>query len=66
MRNWITEPEKTEANGKTSKQSRGPVASAQKVTASSAPAAKAAPDTFGRESKHFTELRVLHRDVRTV
>ncbi|XP_074374885.1 ribonuclease TUDOR 1-like isoform X2 [Apium graveolens] len=66
IRNRITEPEKSEANEKTSKQPRGPLASEQKVTASSAPAAKSAPDTFGRESKHFTELRVLHRDVRIV
>ncbi|KAK1394688.1 hypothetical protein POM88_013744 [Heracleum sosnowskyi] len=66
VRNWIAEPEKTEASGKTSKQSHGPLASAQKVTASSAPTAKAAPETFGRERKHFSELRVLHRDVRIV
>ncbi|KAK1358050.1 hypothetical protein POM88_051306 [Heracleum sosnowskyi] len=34
VRNWIAEPEKTDASGKTSKQSRGPVASAQKVNIS--------------------------------
>ncbi|KAK1358053.1 hypothetical protein POM88_051309 [Heracleum sosnowskyi] len=34
VRNWIAEPEKTEASGKTSKQSRGPLASAQKVNIS--------------------------------
>ncbi|KAK1357045.1 hypothetical protein POM88_050301 [Heracleum sosnowskyi] len=47
MRNWIVEPVKTEANGKPSN---------VLVT-------QGAPEDFGRESKHFTEIRVLHREV---
>lgn len=66
MRDWSVEPAKTEANGKPSNGSRGPLTSAQKVVASSTSETQGAPQAFGRESKHFSEIRVLHRDVRTV
>ncbi|KAL1814529.1 hypothetical protein ACET3Z_017103 [Daucus carota] len=75
LRNRNAEPEKADgygktsngtANGKTPNGTRGPLKSAQNVATSSAPVTKDAPDTYGRESKHFTELRVLHRNVRIV
>ncbi|CAL5373189.1 unnamed protein product [Camellia sinensis] len=40
--------------------------SAQRLAASSASSNEVAPDPFAREAKHFTEIRVLHRDVRIV
>eukprot|EP00246_Nothoceros_aenigmaticus_P000016 TRINITY_DN10013_c0_g1_i1.p1 TRINITY_DN10013_c0_g1~~TRINITY_DN10013_c0_g1_i1.p1 ORF type:complete len:994 (+),score=218.35 TRINITY_DN10013_c0_g1_i1:98-3079(+) len=45
-----------------------PLTSAQKLAASAAAAAstEVPPDPFAREAKHFTEVRVLHRDVRVV
>ncbi|KAK1358039.1 hypothetical protein POM88_051295 [Heracleum sosnowskyi] len=64
MRNWMVEPVKAEANGKPSNGSRGPLTSAQKVVASSTSVTQGAPEDFARESKHFTEIRVLHREVR--
>ncbi|KAL8123218.1 ribonuclease TUDOR 1-like [Apium graveolens] len=61
------------ANGKPSKVSGGPLTSAQKVVteANGKPSDGSgqkvvAPEDFGRASKHFTEIRVLHRDVRIV
>ncbi|CAM6104246.1 unnamed protein product [Calypogeia fissa] len=45
-----------------------PLTTAQKLAASSAAAASAEipPEAFAREAKHFTEVRVLNRDVRIV
>ncbi|CAL9094210.1 unnamed protein product [Musa textilis] len=40
--------------------------SAQRLSASSASLTEVAPHPFGREAKHFTETRVLNRDVRIV
>lgn len=42
-----------------------PLTSAQKLAASAAAAAntEVPPDPHAREAKHFTEVRVLHRDV---
>jgi staphylococcal nuclease domain-containing protein 1 len=34
--------------------------------ATSAAASEVPPDRFGREAKHFTETRVLNRDVRNL
>ncbi|KAK1358013.1 hypothetical protein POM88_051269 [Heracleum sosnowskyi] len=65
-RNWIAEPVKTEANGKPFNGSRGPLTSAKKIVASSTSVTEDAPEDLGRESKHFTEIRVLHREVRIV
>uniref|UniRef100_A0A0D6R1R8 Ribonuclease n=1 Tax=Araucaria cunninghamii TaxID=56994 RepID=A0A0D6R1R8_ARACU len=39
---------------------------AQRIAASTAPASEVPPDPFAREAKHFTEIRVLNRDVRIV
>lgn len=64
----IVGPETTSngANGETSAESRGQLTSAQRLSASSASLNEVAPDPFGREGKHFTEIRVLNRDVSTV
>ncbi|KAG6746266.1 hypothetical protein POTOM_050800 [Populus tomentosa] len=51
-------------NGDTS-ETRAPLTSAQRLAASAAPP-EVAPDPFGMEAKHFTELRTLNRDVRIV
>lgn len=39
---------------------------AQRLAASTATSAEVPPDPYAREAKHFTELRVLNRDVRVV
>lgn len=54
-----------EPNGDNNSESRGPLTSAQRITASSG-FNEVSPDAFGREAKHFTEIRVLNRDVRIV
>ncbi|KAL4584654.1 hypothetical protein LXL04_009260 [Taraxacum kok-saghyz] len=55
-----------ETNGETNNsESRGPLTSAQRITASSG-FNEVSPDAYGREAKHFTEIRVLNRDVRIV
>ncbi|KAJ6875945.1 ribonuclease TUDOR 1 [Populus alba x Populus x berolinensis] len=46
-------------------ETRAPLTSAQRLAASAAPP-EVAPDPFGMEAKHFTELRTLNRDVRIV
>ncbi|XP_063935121.1 ribonuclease TUDOR 2 [Daucus carota subsp. sativus] len=58
----IVEPEKasSEENKKTSN------GSAQKIPVSSASVTRSAPDPFGKESKHFTEIHILHRYVSIV
>lgn len=38
--------------------------SAQRLASSAASVTEVAPDPYGREAKHFTETRVLNRDVR--
>ena len=57
-----TEVPYDEPNGETNGEIRGPLTSAQRVTASS-PYNEVAPDPYGREATHFTEIRVLKRDV---
>ena len=52
-----------EQNGDSSAEPRAPLTSAQRLAASSASITEVAPDAFGREAKHFTEIRVLNRDV---
>lgn len=52
-----------EADGEASAGNRGPLTSAQKLAASPAITTEISPDPFGREAKHFTEIRVLNRDV---
>lgn len=42
---------------------RAPLTSAQRLAVSSASSTDIPPDPFGREAKHFTEIRVLNRDV---
>ncbi|XP_034706766.1 ribonuclease TUDOR 1-like [Vitis riparia] len=64
----VFEPETSsdEPNGEVSAKIRVPLTSAQRVAASSASSTEIAPDPFGKEAKHFTETRVLNRDVRIV
>ncbi|XP_038989395.1 ribonuclease TUDOR 1-like isoform X2 [Phoenix dactylifera] len=61
-----TEVTTDDANGEVSNETRSPLTSAQRLAASSASYTEVAPDPFGREAKHFTEIRVLNRDVRIV
>lgn len=58
------DPSSHEQNGDTAAEPRGQMTSAQRVAA--VDSTEVAPDPFGREAKHFTETRVLHRDVRIV
>ncbi|KAI3944395.1 hypothetical protein MKW98_006556, partial [Papaver atlanticum] len=61
----VVEPEAAstnEANEDASAESR-PLTTAQRLAASLASSNEVVPDSFGREAKHFTETRVLHRDV---
>ncbi|KAI4384672.1 hypothetical protein MLD38_002791 [Melastoma candidum] len=55
-----------EPNGVASTEPRSSLTSAQRLAVSTATSNEVAPDPFGLEAKHFTEMRVLHRDVRIV
>ncbi|XP_011082808.1 ribonuclease TUDOR 1 [Sesamum indicum] len=57
-----------EQNGDSAAEARAPLTSAQRIAAANASAAmvEVPADPFGKEAKHFTEIRVLHRDVRIV
>ncbi|KAL8502173.1 hypothetical protein ACS0TY_021331 [Phlomoides rotata] len=55
-----------EQNGVTAAEPRAPLTSAQRLAASSGSMVEVPADPFGKEAKHFTEIRVLHRDVRIV
>ncbi|XP_010942326.2 ribonuclease TUDOR 1 isoform X1 [Elaeis guineensis] len=61
-----TEATTDDANGEVTNETRPPLTSAQRLAASSASSTEVAPDPFGREAKHFTEIRALNRDVRIV
>lgn len=52
-----------EQNGDSIAEARAPLTSAQRLAAASASMVEAPADPYGREAKHFTEIRVLHRDV---
>ncbi|XP_051119159.1 ribonuclease TUDOR 2-like [Andrographis paniculata] len=56
----------TEQNGDSTAEARAPLTTAQRIAASSANMVEVPPEPFGKEAKHFTETRVLHRDVRIV
>lgn len=56
-----TEITSEETDGEVSAEPRPPLTSAQRLAASAA--TEISPDPFGREAKHFTEIRVLNRDV---
>ncbi|KAM2075632.1 hypothetical protein ACFX1T_038489 [Malus domestica] len=64
----VAEPETTsdKTNGDVSSEPRAPLTSAQRILASTASSVEVAADPFALEAKHFTEIRVLHRDVRIV
>nr|CAD1836694.1 unnamed protein product [Ananas comosus var. bracteatus] len=64
----IPEPEVTvdDANAETSSETQPSLTTAQRLAASTVSTTEVAPDPFGREAKHFTEIRVLNRDVRIV
>ncbi|XP_008812131.1 ribonuclease TUDOR 1-like [Phoenix dactylifera] len=55
-----------DANEEVPTESRTTLTSAQRLAASTASSTEVAPDPFGREAKHFTEIRALNRDVRIV
>nr|GMC75257.1 staphylococcal nuclease domain-containing protein 1-like [Ipomoea batatas] len=61
-----TEVTAHEANGDSSAEPRAALTSAQRLAASTASITEVAPDPYGREAKHFTEIRVLNRDVRVI
>ncbi|VAI01194.1 unnamed protein product [Triticum turgidum subsp. durum] len=64
----VAEPEGTTngtTNGDDSGEAPAPLTTAQRLAASTA-STEVPPDRFGREAKHFTETRVLNRDVRIV
>ncbi|XP_073098920.1 ribonuclease TUDOR 1 isoform X2 [Elaeis guineensis] len=67
-RRAVVEPEITtnDANEEVSTEARMALTSAQRLVTSTASSTEVAPDPFGREAKHFTEIRVLNRDVRIV
>nr|GMC71659.1 ribonuclease TUDOR 1-like [Ipomoea batatas] len=58
-----TEVTAHEANGDSSAEPRAALTSAQRLAASTASITEVAPDPYGREAKHFTEIRVLNRDM---
>lgn len=62
----VAEPETTsdKTNGDVSTEPRAPLTSAQRIVASTTSSVEIAADPFALEAKHFTETRVLHRDVR--
>lgn len=64
----VPEPEEvtSETNGEASTEARSTPTTAQRLAASAASSTEVLPDPFGREAKHFTEIRVLNRDVRIV
>ena len=64
----VAEPETTsnKTNGDVSSEPRAPLTSAQRILASTALPVEVSADPFALEAKHFTEIRVLHRDVRIV
>jgi staphylococcal nuclease domain-containing protein 1 len=53
-------------NGESSAEPHAPLTSAQRLSASAGSSTEVSPDPFGREAKHFTEFRVLNREVRIV
>ncbi|KAF3629234.1 hypothetical protein FXO38_06793 [Capsicum annuum] len=55
-----------EPNGESTIEPRATQTSAQRLASSAASVTEVAPDPYGREAKHFTETRVLNRDVRIV
>ncbi|XP_019188827.1 PREDICTED: ribonuclease TUDOR 1 isoform X1 [Ipomoea nil] len=61
-----TEVTAHEANGDSSAEPRAALTSAQRLAASTASITEVASDPYGREAKHFTEIRVLNRDVRVI
>ncbi|KAL5207587.1 hypothetical protein ABZP36_032022 [Zizania latifolia] len=64
----VAEPESTAdgaTNGGDSEETPAPLTTAQRLAASTV-STEIPPDRFGREAKHFTETRVLNRDVRIV
>lgn len=61
-----TEISNDESNGDTTAESHTPLTSAQRLVASTASVPEVAPEPFGREAKHFTETRLLNREVRIV
>ncbi|XP_009373672.2 ribonuclease TUDOR 2 [Pyrus x bretschneideri] len=64
----VSEPETTsnKTNGDVSSEPRAPLTSAQRILASTASSVEVSADPYALEAKHFTEIRVLHRDVRIV
>ncbi|KAK6795636.1 hypothetical protein RDI58_009090 [Solanum bulbocastanum] len=53
-------------NGESTTEPRSTPTSAQRLASSAVSVTEVSPDPYGREAKHFTETRVLNRDVRIV
>jgi staphylococcal nuclease domain-containing protein 1 len=53
-------------SGEAAGEAAAPLTTAQRLAASNSAAAQAEilPDPYAKEAKHFTEVRVLNRDVR--
>ncbi|PSR96808.1 Ribonuclease [Actinidia chinensis var. chinensis] len=62
----VTEKTSGVPNGEASASPLVPLTTAQRIAASSASSLEVSPDPFGREAKHFTEIRALSREVRVV
>lgn len=58
-----TDNSSSDLNGDASAESRATLTSAQRLAVSATSSSEVAPETFGVEAKHFTEIRVLNRDV---
>ncbi|XP_038878676.1 ribonuclease TUDOR 1-like [Benincasa hispida] len=62
-----TDNSSNDLNGEVSAEPRATLTSAQRLALSATSSGEVAPETFGVEAKHFTEIRVLNReDVRIV
>lgn len=58
-----TDNSSNDLNGEVSAEPRATLTSAQRLAVSATSSGEVAPETFGVEAKHFTEIRVLNRDV---
>lgn len=58
-----TDNSSNDLNGDVSAEPRTTLTSAQRLAVSATSSGEVAPETFAVEAKHFTETRVLNRDV---
>ncbi|KAL6650681.1 hypothetical protein ACP70R_009606 [Stipagrostis hirtigluma subsp. patula] len=62
----VEAPGDNDVNGVVSAEAQEPMTAAQKLVAHTSTYFEIPPSQFGREAKHFTESRVLNREVRIV